>query len=233
MNLIHGQPQSLELLCIAPHPDDAEIGAGGTLIKAAQSGKAVGILELTRGEMGTLGTPIIRLEETRQAAEIMGLAFRGNLELRDGSIGQVESDVTQLARAIRSLRPDTLLLPHFQDRHPDHTASYHLGKRAVHLAALGKATLEGKPHRVRRVLLYQGNAPLEATVLVDVSEQQATWERCVMAHASQFTGGYVSETVTPDILERRRARMMYWGTFVGVQYAEAFSSELPMLLEGL
>lgn len=233
MNLIHGQIQPLELLCIAPHPDDAEIGAGGTLIKAAGAGKSVGILELTNGEMGTLGTPQVRLEETRKAAEIMKLSFRGNLELPDGSIGLLESDAIQLARALRLLRPRTLLLPHFQDRHPDHTASYHLGKRATHLAGLSKAALEGAPHKVGRVLLYQGNAPLEPTLLVDVSAQLETWERCVMAHASQFTGGYVSETVTPDILERRKARMMYWGTFVGVRYAEAFVSETPFLLEGL
>ena len=233
MNLIHGQPQSLELLCIAPHPDDAEIGAGGTLIKAAQAGKTVGILELTRGELGTLGTPQIRLEETRKAAEIMKLSFRGNLELPDGNIGLLEDNALTLARALRILRPHTLLLPHFQDRHPDHTASYHLGKRATHLAGLAKAALEGTPHKVNRVLLYQGNAPLEPTFLVEVSQQIETWERCVMAHTSQFTGAYVSETVTPDILERRRARMMYWGTFVRVRYAEAFVSETPFLLEGL
>ena len=233
MNLIHGQPQPLELLCIAPHPDDAEIGAGGTLIKAAQAGKAVGVLELTHGEMGTLGTPQVRLEETRKAAEIMALSFRGNLELPDGSIGLLEHDALELARALRILRPRTLLLPHFQDRHPDHTASYQIGKKAVHLAGLSKAALEGAPHKVNRVLLYQGNAPLEPTILVDVSAQLETWERCVMAHTSQFTGTYVSETVTPDILERRKARMMYWGTFAGVRYAEAFVSETPFLLEGL
>ena len=139
----------------------------------------------------------------------------------------------KLARALRILRPRTLLLPHFQDRHPDHTGSYHIGKKATHLAGLRKAALEGDPHRVARVLLYQGNAPLEPSFLVDVSEQLEVWERCVMAHASQFTGAAVSETVTPDILERRKARMMYWGTFVGAQYAEAFVSEVPFLLEGL
>jgi len=233
MNLIHGLPLPLELLCIAPHPDDAEIGAGGTLIKAAQSGKSVGILELTRGELGTQGTPEIRLEETRRAAEIMALSFRGNLELPDGSIGLLEHDALELARALRILRPRTLLLPHFQDRHPDHSGSYRIGKQAVHLAGLSKATLEGAPYKVGRILLYQGNAPLEPTLLVDVSAQLETWERCVMAHASQFTGAYVSETVTPDILERRRARMMYWGTFAGARYAEAFVSETPFLLESL
>ena len=233
MNLIHGQPQLLELLCIAPHPDDAEIGAGGTLIKAIQAGKTVGILELTRGELGTQGTPEIRLEETRQAAEIMKLSFRGNLELPDGSIGSEGEHALKLARALRILRPRTLLLPHFQDRHPDHISSYQIGKKAVHLASLRKAALEGDPHRVARVLLYQGNAPLEPGLLVDVSGQLEVWERCVMAHTSQFTGAAVSETVTPDILERRKARMMYWGTFAGVRYAEAFVSEVPFLLEGL
>jgi N-acetylglucosamine malate deacetylase 1 len=231
MQTLFGTPQPLELLTLAPHPDDAEIGTGGTLIKAAQNGRAVGILELTAGEMGTLGTPEIRLQETCDAAKIMGLAFRGNLHLEDGRLGQEEGQALELAAALRVLRPQTLLMPHFQDRHPDHIGSYHLGKRALHLAGLTKAALEGKPFKVPRTLLYQGNAPIEAQVLVDVTDQQEVWEQCVMAHHSQFTGGYISETVTPQILERRKARMMYWGTFIGVQYAEAYSSEGPLLLE--
>jgi N-acetylglucosamine malate deacetylase 1 len=221
----------LDLLAIAPHPDDAEIGCGGTLIQAARGGKKVGILELTRGEMGTLGTPEVRDLEAQHAAQIMGLAHRGNLALPDGGLQDSLEQRLVVAQAIRTLRPKTLLLPHQTDRHPDHIGAAQLCTSALHLAGLHKARLEGMPHKVQRVLYYQGNAPIEAGVLVDVSSAIETWEAAVMAHQSQFTGVAVSETVTPEILERRKARMMYWGTFVGVRYAEAFVSRVPVLLE--
>jgi N-acetylglucosamine malate deacetylase 1 len=222
---------NLDILAIAPHPDDAEIGCGGTLIKAARAGKNVGILELTRGEMGTLGTPEIRDLEAQNAAQIMGLAHRGNLALPDGDLEDSLEQRLVVAQAIRSLRPQTVLLPHETDRHPDHIGAAQLCTAALHMAGLHKAPLTGAAHKVRRVLYYQGNAPIEANVLVDVSSVMDVWEAAIMAHQSQFTGLAVSETVTPEIVERRKARLMYWGTFVGVRYAEAFVSRVPLLLE--
>jgi N-acetylglucosamine malate deacetylase 1 len=221
----------LEVLAIAPHPDDAEIGCGGTLLRAARNGKRTGILELTRGELGTLGTPALRDAEALEAARILGLSYRGNLGLVDGELGDSFQHRMALAQVIRDLRPKALLVPHDRDRHPDHVGANLLSISAVHFAGLQKARLEGEAHRVPRVLFYQGNAPIEANVLVDVSPFMADWERAIMAHVSQFTGGAISETVSPEILERRRARMMYWGTFVGVRFAEAFESRVPVLWE--
>nr|WP_221277105.1 bacillithiol biosynthesis deacetylase BshB1 [Deinobacterium chartae] len=218
-------------MAVAPHPDDAEIGCGGTLIRAARCGQATGILELTRGEMGSLGDPDTRLEEARAAARIMGLAWRGNLELPDGRLGLEEHHALELATALRTLRPRLLLLPHHADRHPDHVGAYALGKRALHLAGLRRAPLEGEPFKVPRVLLYPGNAPVEADVLIDVEPYLEAWAEAVLAHASQFGGEAVSETVNPEVVERRKARMSYWGTFAGLRYAEAFCSELPLRLE--
>lgn len=232
MQHVYGTVQPLFALCIAPHPDDAEIGAGGTLIRLAQS-KKVGILELSRGEMGTLGTPEGRLEEACNAASIMGLAFRGNLGLPDGFLKPERAQVLKLAQALRDLRPELLFIPHHLDRHPDHTGSHQLCKDAVHVAGLKKADLQGDPHRVRKVLLYQGNFPIEADVLFDISGVQDLWEQAIMAHTSQFTGPQISETVSPEVIDRRRARNMYWGTFAGVKYAEAFTSEVPLLLDPL
>ncbi|GEM48071.1 bacillithiol biosynthesis deacetylase BshB1 [Deinococcus cellulosilyticus] len=231
MRQVYGQLQSLYALCIAPHPDDAEIGAGGTLIRLAEADKAVGILELSLGEMGTLGTPEERLQEAKNAAEIMGLAWRGNLEFPDGGIRAERDQVLKLARVLRQVRPEVLFIPHPLDRHPDHVGSHQLCKEAVHVAGLRKADLKESPHKVRRVLLYQGNFPMEASVLVDTSNVQEKWEKCVMAHTSQFTGPAISETVSPEVVDRRRARNMYWGTFAGVKYAEAFASETPLLLD--
>ncbi len=221
--------EPLELLAIAPHPDDAEIGCGGTLLVAAAQGKRTGILELTRGELGTLGTPEIRDAEALEAARILGLAYRGNLRWADGSVMDTPTYRLELAAALRELRPRVLLVPHESDRHPDHVGAARVALCAVHFAALKNAPLDGRPHRVSQVLHYQGNADIAANVVTDVSSVLGDWQRAVLAHASQFTGAEVSATVSPLILERRRARMIYWGAFAGVHAAEAFESNAPWL----
>ncbi len=228
---VWGEAAPLDLLCLAPHPDDAEIGAGGTLAVAGRAGQRTGILELTRGEMGTLGDPETRASECVRAAERLGLAWRGQLGLPDGSLGDDQGQAVRLAAVLRKVRPRTLLVPHHADRHPDHVGAYHLARRAVHLAGLAKADVEGEPHRVGRVLLYQGNAPITANVLVDVEAVLDVWEAAIRAHESQFAGPAVSETVTPEVVERRRARLSYWGTFAGRRYCEAFESERLLVLD--
>ncbi|MBZ9751849.1 bacillithiol biosynthesis deacetylase BshB1 [Deinococcus sp. HMF7604] len=230
---IFGQVRPLDWLCLAPHPDDAEIGAGGTLIRLAQAGRAVGILELSRGERGTQGTPEVRVAECARAADIMGLAWRGQLGLPDGELRDTLEAAHALAATLRAVRPRVLVVPHHHDRHPDHFGTYHLSKRAVHLAQLKKADLTGEPHRVSRVLLYQGNADIRPTLLVDVEAVQDTWAAAVLAHQSQFAGAAISETVTPEIVERRRARLTYWGTLARARYAEAFETEDPLLADPL
>ncbi|AFZ66463.1 PIG-L family deacetylase [Deinococcus peraridilitoris] len=225
-----GTPQPLHALCLAPHPDDAEIGAGGTLAQLARLGRPVGILELSRGEQGTLGTPEIRALECVRAGEILGLSWRGQLGLPDGDLGDTPEAAHALAAVLRLVRPQLLFVPHYADRHPDHVGSYQLAKRALHLAALAKAEVPGSSHRAARVLLYQGNAPIQPNVLVDIEQDLITWEAAIRAHASQFSGRAVSETVTPEVIERRKARLMYWGTFAGRRFCEAFESESPLLL---
>ncbi len=229
-HLRYGTPSALDVLAIAPHPDDAEIGCGGTLAKAQVAGKRTGILELTRGESGSLGTPEIRDAESMQAAKILGLSYRGNLCLEDGNISDDASSRNALAQVLRDVQPKILLVPHSHDRHPDHRAAAQLSASAVHLAGLRKAKLVGQAHKVSRIFYYQGNAAIQANVLVDIGEHMDTWAAAIMAHASQFSGEAISETVTPEILERRKARLMYWATFVGVRYAEAFESALPVTM---
>jgi N-acetylglucosamine malate deacetylase 1 len=227
-HLVYGSLEALDVLCIAPHPDDAEIGCGGTLAKAKSEGQRTGILELTRGEMGSKGTPEERDAEALEAAQILGLSYRGNLRWTDGQVTNSDELCLWLARSLRDLRPSVLLVPHELDRHPDHIGAAEVCVSAIHLAGLRKARLEGQPHKVKTVLSYQGNAPIQANALVDVSDHMDVWERAIMAHASQFTGEAVSETVSPEILERRKARMMYWGTFIGVRYVEAYASRNPL-----
>lgn len=227
----YGKLSELDWLVLAPHPDDAEIGTGGTLSCLSRQGKKVGILELTRGERGTQGDPDTREAECVAAAAILGLSWRGQLSLPDGSLMDTPQQAQALAFALRQSRPRVLAAPHHHDRHPDHFGAYHLSKRAIHLAALQKADVAGEPWRVKQVLLYQGNADISADVLVDVTGEMERWEAAILAHHSQFSGAAISETVTPEIIERRKARLMYWGTLGKVRYAEAYASEDPLLLD--
>ena len=231
MYTTYGKPCPLAWLVLAPHPDDAEIGAGGTLARLSREGHAAGILELTRGEGGTQGDIETREAECVAAARILGLAWRGQLALPDGGLMDTPEQARALAIALRYVRPRVLAVPHHKDRHPDHFGAYHLAKRAVHLAALKKADVPGEPHRVSRLLMYQGNADIAANILVDVGEDMPTWQSAIEAHASQFTGAAISETVTPEIIERRRARLMYWGTLGKARYCEAYESEEVLMLD--
>lgn len=231
MYTTYGRPEPLDWLVLAPHPDDAEIGAGGTLLRLSRAGKATGILELTQGEGGTQGDPETREAECVTAAGILGLRWRGQLGLPDGGLSDTPDQARALAFALRYVRPRVLVVPHSRDRHPDHFGAYHLSKRAVHLASLAKADVPGSPHKVSRVLMYQGNADIAANVLVDVEAVLPDWERAIAAHVSQFSGAAISETVAPDVIERRRARLMYWGTLGRRRYCEGFESDEPMLLE--
>lgn len=228
---VYGETSPLHALAVAPHPDDAEIGCGGTLLALQSAGRRTGVLELSKGEMGTLGSPQQREAECVRAAQILGLSWRGNQDLPDGSLGAGEQEqALALAATLRMLRPGLLLIPARPDRHPDHEGAHALALRALHLAGLRKAAVSGEPHRVGRVLAYQGNAPFEPQVLCDVSAHLERWEAAILAHESQFGGEQVSETVGPAILERRLARLRYWGTFAGVAAAEAFASPAPLLL---
>lgn len=231
MHTTYGTPQPLSWLVLAPHPDDAEIGAGGTLLRLARAGQSTGVLELTRGESGTLGDPATRERECVTAAGLLGLSWRGQLGLPDGGLDDSPGQALALAAALRLLRPRVLVVPHPHDRHPDHVAASGLARRARHLAGLARSGVPGEPHRVERTLLYQGNADIRASLFVDVEEVLPGWEAAIRAHASQFSGAVISETVTPEIIERRRARLMYWGTLARRRYCEAFGSEEGLLLE--
>jgi N-acetylglucosamine malate deacetylase 1 len=218
----------LELLVVSPHPDDAELGMGGTLARAKAEGYATGILDLTRGEAATKGSPEIRAQESAEASKILGLDVRRNLGWPDSRIMDSEDRRLHLASVLRELKPRIVVACHENDRHPDHVAAAHIVPAAVHLAGLKNSPLSGEPYKPKYVFHYMGNGPFEATLVVDTSDYIEIWEAAVKCYSSQFTGEEASETVTPDIFRRRRGRAAYWGTFIGAAYGEPLWTSRPV-----
>src|SRR5271157_1807605 len=134
----------LDVLAIAPHPDDAELTCGGTLLRMAETGYHTGILDLTQGEMGTRGTPEIRAREAARAAKILGVKLRRNLGLPDARLRVCDEFKTAIAEVIRELEPHTVLLPYWQGRHPDHYTAATLGYEACFIAGLKNYPLGGE-----------------------------------------------------------------------------------------
>ena len=226
---------NLDILCFGPHPDDAEIGMGGTLAKHAAMGYRVGIIDLTRGEMSTNGTPEERREEAREAGRILGLSVRENLALPDFGIDPSHDQILKVAAAIRTFRPAVVACPYWEDRHPDHVRASRLLTEGVFAAGLRKVHPESDPHRVPRTLYYFINTDREPTFLVDVSDVYEIKLRSLAAHKSQFgLPGQTAKDIPlnyrgddtpltdPRYLRRVRSRDQYFGSLCGVQFAEGF-----------
>ncbi len=218
----------LDVLAIAAHPDDVELSAGGTLIKLAEMGYRTGILDMTRGEAGTRGTPEIRRQEAEQAAEILGLAVRESLELPDAHIWLNEESRVKLVRALRKLRPRVIFTQHWEDPHPDHAHTAKLVREAMHVAGLtkydGEFGLERwRPNCVAHFLFPRTVAP---TFIVDVSQQSERKWQAINAHASQFFNPESNEpqsrVSTQAFLQEMEARDRYFGALIGAEHGEAF-----------
>lgn len=218
----------LDVLAIAAHPDDVELSVGGTLIKLAAMGYRTGILDLTRGEAGTRGTPEIRQQEANRAAEILGLAVRENLDLGDAHIWVNEESRVKLVRALRRLRPRVIFTQHADDPHPDHAHTAQLVREAMHISGLTKYDAEAglerwRPNCIAHFLFPRTVAP---TFIVDISaESERKWE-AIRAHASQFfnpaSNELQSRVSTPAFLNEIEARDRYFGALIGAERGEAF-----------
>lgn len=225
----------LDLLVIAVHPDDAELGCGGTIIKHVRMGKKVGVVDLTRGELGTRGTAESRDKEAGQAAEILGLAVRDNLGLRDGFFRNDEIHQLQVIQSIRKYRPDIVISNALIDRHPDHGRAGDLVNDSVFLAGLRKIETQADdgrpqlPHRPRLLLQLIQDYYIKPDIAVDVTNHWADKVRAIKAYRSQFhSDTYVSDEPEtyisrPDFLEYIEGRAREYGKYIGVKYAEGFT----------
>lgn len=218
----------LDLLVIAAHPDDAEICVAGTLLMARDAGLATGVVDVTRGEMGTRGTREDRDRETRAASELLGLAVRRNLELPDGRVEVSLQAREALARILREHRPTVVLAQHERDLHPDHAATGRLAREAWYLAGLRRlAEQDGAAAaaRPKRFLSFMGHEPFEPGLVVDIG---AVWERklaVVRCYASQLSPGGAGDRgehflFGADILARMETRARTWGERIGARFGE-------------
>ncbi len=217
----------LDLLAIAPHPDDVELTSGGTMLKMAQAGYATGILDLTRGETGTRGRPETRLREAARAAKIMGAKVRRNLGLPDAHLKVTDEYKAAVADVIREFEPRTVILPYWEGRHPDHYTAAQLGYEACFVAGLKNYPLAGRPFRPFKILYAAAYADVRPTFAVDITPQYERRRQAILAYASQFRPPKrerKSRVAIPldELEERMSLQARYCGRLIGVKYAEGF-----------
>lgn len=217
----------LDLLAIAPHPDDVELTSGGTMIRMAQAGYATGILDLTRGETGTRGTPETRLREAARSGKIMGVKVRRNLGLPDAHLKVSDEYKAAVAAVIRELEPRTVIVPYWEGRHPDHYTAGRLCYEACFVAGLKNYDLHGLPFRPSRILYAAAYADVRPTFAVDITAQYERRRRAILAYGSQFRPPkHDRKSRVPLPLDQLEERMSlqarHYGRMIGVKYAEGF-----------
>lgn len=234
----------LDILVFGAHPDDAELGAGATIAKEVASGKKVGIVDLTRGELGTRGTAEIRDAEAAKAAEILGVRIRENLEFADGFFTNDKEHQLEIIRMIRKYRPEIVLCNAVDDRHIDHAKGAKLVSDAAFLSGLLKidTKLDGddqwqEPWRPKWVYHYIQWKNLTPDFVVDVSGFIDKKHEAIMAYSSQFYDPKSDEPETPisskNFLESVHYRARDLGRLIGVAHAEGFTVERMLAVESL
>ncbi|MBN8624084.1 MAG: bacillithiol biosynthesis deacetylase BshB1 [Planctomycetes bacterium] len=214
---------SLDALIIAPHPDDAELGMAGTILKMKADGMSVGILDLTNGEPTPHGTPEIRARETAAATAILGVDWRGNLGLTNRKLEHTLEARALLAGKIRELRPRWLFAPYWVDAHPDHVAAVGLIEAAKFWAKLTKTDMPGEPFFPERIWNYNCvhlRVVEKPAFVVDISAYWEQKEAAIRCFESQFITGRSQEP--PTMIDRLRDQAAYWGWSIGVRYGEPF-----------
>ena len=223
----------VDFMAIGAHPDDIELGCGGTLAKLISLGRRGLIVDMTDASMGTRGTPAIRAREAAAAAKSLGLA-RVNLGLPDGRLSDGWDAQKLLIDAIRKWRPKVLITHHASEEHPDHETTARIVKQAAYKAGLAKLEAGGAPHRPGRLFHFIGMEAHEPSFCVDITAHWPAKLKAIRCFASQFhnakAAGFAGKTdlATPAFLDFLEVRNRFWGTRIKRRYAEAFTcSELP------
>jgi bacillithiol biosynthesis deacetylase BshB1 len=220
------QPTHLDLLAFAPHRDDIELTCSGTLIKMMQRGYSVGIVDFTAGEMGSRGSAQQREQEAMEAARIMGVRSRENLELTDSGVENNRSTRLLVAEKVRRYQPDLVLAPYWEDDHPDHINTALAVTQGTYLAGLAKLEVPGDRHRPLALLYYMCRRQFEPSFIVDITAQYPRKLEAIKAYRSQFFDPGSSEPETPlshpEFLGAIEARSRHYGALIGKEHGEPF-----------
>ncbi|MDI9340591.1 MAG: bacillithiol biosynthesis deacetylase BshB1 [Sediminibacterium sp.] len=223
----------IDILAIGIHPDDIELSVSGTLLKEQASGKRIGLLDLSRGELGTRGSVEIRTQEANAAAKLLNAAFRVQLNLRDGFFENNEANLIPVIEQIREHRPAIVLTNAPSDRHPDHGRASKLIADACFYSGLLKikTTLNGtdqQPWRPKAVYQYIQDQYIHPDFVIDISEYMEKKLEVILCYASQFFNPDSKEPVTPisskEFLESVKAKNVVWGRAINTAYAEGFKT---------
>ncbi len=227
----------IDFLVVGAHPDDAELGAGGFLHKMKQRGYSTGIVDLTRGELGSRGTPEVRAEESRCGGEVLGIDVRRNLDMGDGHLVFNLENRHKLAKTIREFKPTFLIAPYLNDKHPDHVAAGQITKAAFYDARMTKLELGFPPHSVSKVFYYPCHLYFTPSFVVDITASFSAKIEAVRAHKSQFNpeakGPYKQYLPLgfSDYIFHTESRCRHFGSLINVCYAEGFICEDTMSLD--
>ena len=216
---------SLDILVVAPHPDDAEIGVGGTMLRSKSQGLSVGVIDLTSGEPTPHGSLETRARETAAATAILKLDWRDNLGLANRSLEPTLSARRALAGVFRTMRPKIIFAPYWEDAHPDHLAATQLVDAARFWSKLSKSDLAGEPYWPPKLLYYFSihlRTHPRPSFVVDIGDQIEEKMQAISCYKSQFITGRPAKFPTPldDVHDRSR----YWGWSIGTTYGEPFAS---------
>jgi bacillithiol biosynthesis deacetylase BshB1 len=224
----------LDILAFGVHPDDVELGCAGTIMAAIDQGKKVGIVDLTRGELGTRGTPTTRTQEAAAAAKIMGVDIRENLDMADGFFANDEAHQRKIIALIRKYQPDIILANAPEDRHPDHGRSAKLVSDAAFLSGLRKIETihDGVAQNAWRpayTFHYIQDRFIQPSFVIDITAYMERKIEAILAYGTQFNSADTSEPQTyissPQFLETVKARALMLGKRIGVGYAEGYITE--------
>lgn len=224
----------LDLLVVSPHPDDAEISVGGTILKSRAAGMKVGVLDLTSGEPTPHGTPELRAEETANATKILKLDWRENLGLPNRSLQNDLSSRRKLAEVFRKVQPEYILAPYWEDVHPDHVVASQLVDDARFWSKLSKSDMEGDPYWPPHIFYFWSihlRIHPQPSFVVDISNHIDEKIEAVKSYESQLITGRSQDhpTVIDDIKDRAR----YWGWSIHRAYGEPFASRESIGVDGL
>jgi bacillithiol biosynthesis deacetylase BshB1 len=228
----------VDLLAFGPHPDDLEIGLGGTIAHHAALGLKVALCDLTAGEMGSNGTVESRLAESEQAREVLGALWRENLRWPDRRIGKEPNHLDEAVAFIRRHRPRVVAVPYWSDRHPDHVAASEVLTEAVFNAGLRRYRAEGEAWKTEWICYYFINDSAAPSFVVDVTDHYERKRQALDCHSSQFmppsAGGSVATRLnTPLFRQMIESRDAQFGALAGVRWAEGIVVREPLLRRSL